>query len=102
MVGVPDPVLDLDVLAPVANVQGNRDSPQIGGAPDDPPTGANALPIPSFVGNRSFARVARSDAHPSKGVHPLPCAKTSPIVENINFYNAMLWSADLLGFGFLF
>lgn len=102
---VPDPVLDLDALAAVVDAQVNGDSSHTGGAPDDPPATANALPRPSFARNRSFARVARSTAHPSKGVRPLPCAKTSTIVvcgqevvENINFYQHSALVYRFVGF----
>ncbi|GLJ37023.1 hypothetical protein SUGI_0750230 [Cryptomeria japonica] len=53
--------------------------------------GAKVQPKPSW--RCSFARVARHVARPSKGVRPLPCAKTSPmvvcgqdVVDNIGFY----------------
>ncbi|GLJ51851.1 hypothetical protein SUGI_1101540 [Cryptomeria japonica] len=54
---VSDLVLDLDALA-AGDAWVFRDSPRIG-VVDNPLASANALPRPPFVGQRSFARVAR-------------------------------------------
>lgn len=35
---------------------------------------------PSFTGRCSFSRVAKFVGHPPKGIHHLPCAKTSSVV----------------------
>lgn len=56
--------------------------------------GTMVPPRPSpFVSGWSFARVVKSATHLPKGTHPLPCAKTSPVVvyglevvENVDFY----------------
>ncbi|XP_059068202.1 alcohol dehydrogenase-like 1 [Cryptomeria japonica] len=60
----------------------------------DPIVGAKVHPRPSsFAGGQSIAHVTRFAAHPLKGIHPLPCAKTShvvvcgqEVVENVDFY----------------
>lgn len=67
--------------------------------------GAKAPPRPPFAGKHSFARVAKSASQPSKGVCPLPCAKSSPVVvcgqdlvDNIGFYQHCALVCRFFGF----
>lgn len=87
MAGV-DQVLDLEALAAALGDAQSEDS----------------LSRP-FVGKHSFARVIKSTAQPSKGVRPLPCAKTSLIVvcgrevlENMDFYQCSTLVCRFTGF----
>lgn len=112
---LPPPVCDVPCDSPVPAVVlllagGGSGAPRMGDSlsKDGPPlvdalsesvvaqptaTGAKVLPQTSFAGKRSFARVARSATQPSKGIHPLPYAKSSlvvvcgqDVVDNIGFY----------------
>lgn len=81
--GVFDPVLDLDALVVAAGDAWGEDD----------------LPRP-FTGKRSFARVAKYAAQPSKGVRPLLLwSVAAKLWRMLTSINTTLWSADLLGFG---
>ncbi|GLJ12416.1 hypothetical protein SUGI_0190540 [Cryptomeria japonica] len=77
--------------APVGNVDGLGDHPYVAITCEAPSSvvvvgvevevGVVGAKIPVVVAHgRSFARMARAAAHLHKGIRPLPCAKTSPVV----------------------
>ncbi|XP_059070523.1 receptor-like protein kinase FERONIA [Cryptomeria japonica] len=60
------------------------------------PIAIGALVPPRFfvAGKHNFARVAKSVAQPSRGVRLLPCAKSSPVVDKIGFYQCCHLASD--------
>lgn len=65
----------------------------------------NVAPPKPLAGGRSFTRMARSVAHPSKGIRPLPYAKTSSVVvydqevvENVDFFQRYTLLCQFNGF----